>query len=285
MKFILGGVQLGMHYGISNANSKMSLEDVSKILQRASKYHIDTIDTAIKYGDSETFIGNAKKSKFKIITKLPYISPDKTNNYHYIKKQVLESIKRLRIKSLQGLLLHEPIQLTQNNGKKIWECLKLLKDEKLTLKIGYSIDDINLLDNLIPDFLPDIVQVPLNILDQRIIKSGWLKKMNEMSIEVHIRSIFLQGLLLMDSNDRPKKFDQWKEFWSQWENFLKKNKITAYEACINFILLQKGIDKIVIGVNSVKHLDNLFNFKKLKLIDFKYLPKIDDLNLIQPSRW
>jgi len=285
MRLALGGVQFGMHYGIANVNKEMSMHDVRDVLINAKNNKIDMVDTAIGYGNSEQYIGDAGVSGFKIITKLPAIPKEITDCKDWIKKQIDKSMTRLNVRSLYGVLLHEPSQLTSLHGEIIWNQLQELKEDGVVNKLGFSLYDINELNDLMPCYLPEIIQVPCNILDQRLLSSCWVGRLKDMGTEIHVRSIFLQGLLLMNDSNRPEKFYRWRKIWQEWSDFLNRNNISAYEACLNFVLSKVDIDKVVIGVDSVKQLDDLLAIQESKFIDFSGIPIVNDLDLIDPSRW
>ena len=285
MRLALGGAQLGMQYGIANASNEMSMDNVRDILNAAKNYKIDTIDTAIGYGNSEKYIGDSDILGFKIITKLPAVPKEKILDREWVSKQIDGSLSRLRISNLYGVMLHEPNQLINLNGEIIWNQLQMLKEDGVVSKVGYSIGNVLSLNNLLPKYIPDIIQVPFNVLDQRLLNSGWLKRLKDMGVEVHVRSIFLQGLLLMSMSKRPAKFNRWANTWKNWDEFLKINEISAHEACVNFALSKSGIDRVVVGVDSVKQLDDLLLAQKSKIIDFSQILPVDDLYLIDPSKW
>ena len=170
--------------------------DVKNILGEAIKYGVNTIDTAINYGDAEKRLGKNNLNDFKIISKLPSINkiyvPDLQK---WIINTVEESLSQLKINKLEALLLHRPKEILSEKGHLIIKALDNLKESNLTDKVGISIYEPSELPILFDKYKFDIVQTPMNILDRRIIESGWLKKLKVSNVEVHARSIFLQGLL------------------------------------------------------------------------------------------
>ena len=154
-------------------------------------------------------MGNFNLDKFKIITKIKNIKLNK-NIYNFIQNDILKSIYDLRIKNFYGLLIHNPNDLRKKRGKEIYNCLLNLKRKGLIKKIGYSINSPNDLNYLYKKFKPDLIQTPLNVFDQRIIHSGWIKKLKKDKVEIHARSIFLQGLLLRRRGNLPKQFYKFK---------------------------------------------------------------------------
>jgi len=286
MKIALGTVQFGLSYGVVNRGGKVTIEDIERILQFAEKSNIDTIDTAIDYGDSERRLGDLGIGGWRVITKLGAVPNECGEVSDWIDNQFQKSIRRLGQKNIAGFMLHRPNQLLEPRGEEIWSAMQVLKDKGLVEKIGYSIYRPEELDLLWSDFLPDIIQFPYNILDQRIRKTGWLKKLHDNNVETHARSVFLQGLLLMTHEDQMKKFKNWANLWNKWEQWLSKNNLRALEACLGFVLSEGMIDYVVVGVDSVEQLKNIIEYAN----DISGVPSTDDLiindlKLIEPFNW
>ena len=129
------------------------------------------------------------------------------------------------------------------------------------------------------------MQAPFNVLDQRLEKSGWLTRLHNSGIEVHTRSAFLQGLLLMDINKRPVKFNRWQSHWQVWHQWLDIQKLSPLQACLGFVLSHSEINRIVVGVDSLKHLNEIIDSVVEPSIELPEKFISDDLDLINPSRW
>jgi aryl-alcohol dehydrogenase-like predicted oxidoreductase len=285
MKLALGTVQFGLSYGIANQKGQVSEKEVRKILKYAKNSNIDTIDTAIGYGDSEQCLGHVGVSNWKIITKLPEIPQDCKDIKSWINSQFTRSLNRLKMTHVKGILLHRPMQLLEPFGQEIWSAMQKIKKVGLVDKIGFSIYKPEELDQLWTDFQPDIIQSPFNILDQRLEVSGWLDKLHDNGIEVHVRSVFLQGLLLMNMRDRPVKFKSWDNLWKTLDEWLTEQKLTPLEACIGFVNSDRRINSIVVGVNSQYQLKQILGALTKEV---GQIPKdliITDQNLINPSNW
>ena len=286
MKLALGTVQFGLDYGVANTDGKMDITTMISILQRARAKGIDTLDTAISYGESEKRLGMANVKDWHIITKLPEIPDGCTSINTWILNQVQKSLLRLRVTRISALLLHRPDQLLESNGVEIWKALQDLKQKNIVKKIGFSVYDCNQLDALWDSFQPNIVQMPYNLLDQRFLISGWMEKMNDAGVEIHVRSIFLQGLLLMSKSDRPEKFNHWKEIWEVLDAWLLEYDITAVEAAISFAMDNPYIDKMVVGVDNVQQLEEILSIiLKRKIVHPPKSLHTSDVRLINPSQW
>jgi aryl-alcohol dehydrogenase-like predicted oxidoreductase len=286
MRLALGTVQFGLDYGIANATGQVSYDEIKNILNLAIYHNIDMLDTAIGYGDSEKLLGNAGVDDWSIVTKLPEIDSNCLNIASWVDSQINKSLLNLNIASLYGILLHRPTQLLSDNGDTLWSALKKIKKSGLIKKIGFSIYSPDELDNLWDaGFVPDIVQAPYNVFDRRLKDSGWLKKLKANKIEVHTRSVFLQGLLLMPSAKRPKYFGKWNKLFNEWDLWLKTANISGLEAALNFSLSEDLIDKIIVGVDNNTQLSEVVSASKKCTLDVPKTLNTKDEMLINPSLW
>jgi len=284
-RIALGTVQFGLSYGVANNKGQTSYQESKKIVKLAQQNGVNTLDTAVIYGSSEETLGKIGVDGWKIITKLPEISSEPKNIQKLIHKQITDSLRRLKVSKLYAVLLHDSGMLSSKNGEVYWDTLHNLKGEGIVQKIGYSIYTPDELDTFYERFYPDIIQAPFNIIDNRLDNSGWLQRMSDDQVEIHARSIFLQGLLLMKQNKRPSYFKQWDSLWESWHRYLKEEDITAIEASLGYVMSDSRIDKLVIGVDCVAHLQQIINLSKEKLEKIPNIFSSKDQKLINPSMW
>lgn len=284
-RIALGTVQFGMKYGISNQHGIVQSKQINSIINIADILGIDTLDTAINYQDSEKNLGRNKISKFKIITKVPALPNHVQNVHEWYSTQVNLSIERLNVKKIYGLLLHRAEDLLGDNGTLIFNALIELKKTGLVDKIGISINSFYVANEIIKKYKLDLIQLPFNIIDHRLIKSGMLQRIKDKDYEIHTRSAFLQGLLLMDEAERPAKFLKWDSIWKELSNWKSKNSINVLQAAIQFPLSFPEIDKVIVGVQNSDQLIEIFNLANNKLIEKFPNIQCDDEDLINPSRW
>jgi aryl-alcohol dehydrogenase-like predicted oxidoreductase len=284
-KIILGSANFEQPYGVKKNFIKKG--EIKKLFNLASKNKIKTIDTSPLYNKSEKIIGLLNNNRFKIISKVPKIPKNikKKNIKKWLKQRVMISLKNLKIKRLEYLLLHNANSLISKNGDEIYKSIKSMKTNKLTNNIGISIYDFNILDKILKKFKFDLIQVPLNILDQRLVKTKWLKKLKEKNIKVHVRSIFLQGILLMNHNRLPKELKKLSKNWMIWENWLKENELNPLQACLSFVLSYRTLDGIVVGSNSANQLDQILKLKRIKSNFLLPNLNIKNQKLIDPREW
>ena len=284
-KIILGSANFDQIYGIKKNFIKKS--EIKKLFDLAIKSEIKIIDTSPLYNESEKIIGLLNNNRFKIISKIP--KPPKTikkeNIQKWLKQNVMISLKNLKIKKFECLLLHNANSLLCKNGDEIYKGIRNMKINGFTSKIGVSIYDFNVLDKILKKFKFNLIQAPFNILDQRLVEKGWLKKLKKRKIEVHARSIFLQGILLLKHNQLPKKLIKLSKKLVMWENWLKKNKFSSLQVCLSFVLNQRQLDGIVVGYNNTNQLNQILKLKQIKN-NFS-LPNLNikDKKLIDPREW
>tara|TARA_A100000164_G_scaffold373028_1_gene403379 strand:- start:1726 stop:2589 length:864 start_codon:yes stop_codon:yes gene_type:complete len=285
MELVLGSAQFGLDYGISNDDGMTTLNEISKVLRYAQQIKIKKIDTAYSYGNSHKSLASTNLENFKIISKLPKLDGVKVDK-DYALLIVKEILSDLNLNQIEGLLFHSSKDLLSKNGDFFYKLLINLKKEKLVKKIGVSVYDPKEIKILIKNFDLEIIQAPLNIFDRRIIHSEITKELRNRNIVVQVRSIFLQGLLLMNINSLPTYFDRWSEHMTKWDKFNKSNKLNAIESCINFIKDQNLIDEVIVGINNLKQLKEIYGYfmKKNKIhIDEELFN--NDLGLIDPRNW
>lgn len=285
-KIAIGTVQFGLDYGISNFTGKVDNLEVKKILEKGVDLNFDTLDTAAVYGDSEEILGSIGVEDFKIVSKLPLVPKDCGLSL-WPSVCLNLSLKKLKLTKIYGLLVHNYSDLLGYSGFQFYKSLCKLKDEGLVDKIGVSIYSPSELDLLYDNNINlDIVQSPFNIFDQRLKTSGWLDNLKSHGVEVHARSVFLQGLLLQGLEEIHPYFYKWYDQLDNFDKWLKDIGISRIDTCINFALAHEQIDKIIVGVLSEKQLIDIYNStqKNYKINvpeDFKF----DDEMLINPSKW
>ncbi len=294
MKLGIGTAQFGLDYGISNTSGKTSLKEVQSILKIATENGVDVLDTANFYGDSESAIGSClhEQNRFRIITKTPVL---KENRYSsddgiIIKKAFYESLKRLKLSSVAGLLIQDAYNVLAEGGEFLYEGMLELKYKGLVEKIGFSVYNGEQIDKLLDLYDFELIQVPVNVLDQRLIKGGELKKLKNKDIEIHARSIFLQGLLLMEPDNLHSFFDPIKPVINKYRSLIISRGLTLVEGAINFVASVPEIDYIIVGVNTTEQLKaNLDGFKstlkdRIPLENFSMF-SIEDSRYLNPKLW
>lgn len=283
-KLALGTAQFGMNYGINNKTGKIPPADVLKILRKAISSGIDTVDTACSYGDSENRIGDFIKSnnaEFRIVSKLPACGADE------VEKIVKRSLKNLNVSKIYGYLVHDYNSYLNDSG--IWSELKRLQGKGMIDKVGFSVYLPSELETLLGDDLEiDIMQMPFSIFDCRFF--SYLTDLKELDIEVHARSLFLQGLVFKDAADLDPYFGKISDKFTMLGRLVSESNISKVSLCLNFVIANKLIDKAVIGLDSLNNLEELIQAAGAVCLTEKLLSDIDGLaiddeDMLVPYNW
>ncbi len=284
-RLALGTVQFGLPYGIANQAGQVSRPQAKDMLQLAAANGIDTLDTAIAYGESEAYLGEVGAQDFKLVTKLPAVPDGCTDVSGWVQGQLAASLARLGINAVYGLLLHRPEQLLAPNGEKLYLALQELKNSEQVQKVGVSIYAPGELEAISRLFRLDLVQAPFNLVDRRLLTTGWLQRLKGDGVEIHTRSAFLQGVLLMPQTAIPPKFAPWSDLWKRWHEWLTDRDVAAVQACLAFPLSFPEIDRVVVGADSVNQLEQIIGAANSVLqVDLPDL-QCEEENLINPARW
>jgi aryl-alcohol dehydrogenase-like predicted oxidoreductase len=283
----LGTVQFGMPYGVANRGATTSHDQLNAILAHAARRGVRLIDTAALYGDSEAVLGAAfpRNHPFSIVTKTPKLGSESAGAQALV-DAFERSLRNLRQPKLYGLLVHDANDLLRPGGDALWQAMDDLKRRGLVDRIGVSVYTAAQIDAVLERFEPTLVQVPLSIVDQRLLESGHLSRLNERGVEIHARSVFLQGLLLMHPAERPPYFAQFDAELSGFTRFLAEHRMTALQAALAFVHGVEEIDAAIVGVTSQAQLDACLDALEApqQSADFSTLACRNE-SLLNPALW
>ena len=285
MKLALGTVQFGQSYGVANKAGQVSAADAKTILEYAASNGIKMLDTAIGYGDSEQRLGEIGIPDWQVVSKIPAVPDGCGDISGWVSESVRSSLQRLGVQRLYALLLHKPKQLLGADGGRIYAALQQLKENGLVQKIGVSIYAPVELDDLYQRYKFDVVQAPFNLLDRRLIESGWMSRLADRGVELHVRSIFLQGLLLMPPHERPVKFNRWQALWTAYSEWLRAAKLTPLQACVRYSLSFPEISRVIVGVDSSDQLRTIVEAAGGPMLVPPSALQVHDCDLLNPSVW
>ncbi len=288
----LGTAQLGMDYGVANRNGQTSMAEAREILWAAEQNEVSVIDTAALYGDSERVLGmllpKRHQHSFRIITKLPGLLPQ--NGAAFDSNEVVrlleQSLTRLRQENIYGVILHRAEDLLSVYGDEVMKGLQKCKRLGLATKIGVSVYAEDPVNELISRYPIDLIQVPVNLFDQRLVRNGFLSRCKSLGIEVHARSVFLQGLLCMEPQELPAYFGPHAEQIMGFHRFAQDQGITPIEAALSYVNELPVIDAFVCGVNRHEQLLQLVSLlrKPSRVLDYSSFASSESA-LLNPSLW
>ena len=279
-KFLLGTAQFGNNYGITN-NKELTLKEAEKILREAKSLKIDTLDTSEDYNNFK-LLKKIKINQFQIITKLSLNEKLTKSSYNKILTKVLFNMQEFKVSKLLALLFRRPMTLLKD--KYLWNKAKEMQNKNIINKLGFTVYQPEELVYLVKKFKPDLVQIPYSIFDRRFHNSGWIDKLYDLGIEIHVRSIFLQGLLLSNTLRLPKKILKYKKTFSLYEEWLKQNNLTKIEASLSILNNDERISRVLIGVQTAEELKEILQTDILS-INYPHWMEFLDEDLINPSKW
>nr|WP_294937016.1 aldo/keto reductase [uncultured Flavobacterium sp.] len=282
MKITLGTVQFGINYGISNTHGVPSDTELKAIFSAAEDGGIECLDTAQAYGNAEERLGQFSGNHFKIITKFPNVSGNEE-----LEKMLSESLIRLKSDSIYGYLAHNADILIEKTF--LWETLQQAKSKGKIQKIGFSLYSPEQLEKLLElNCIPDLVQLPYSILDRKF--ENKLAELKQLGTEIHVRSVFLQGLYFTNPTTLPEKLLPLKSALTDLQNICNESEVTVGDAALNYVISNSNIDQIVMGVETAEQLkqniQSVLNWKlgsdlfsKIEAIEIK------DKSLLNPVNW
>lgn len=288
----LGTVQFGLDYGVTNAAGKVSLESVRAILSEARHRGVGLLDTAALYGDSENVVGLADPDRsFSIVTKTVKVGDagDAALAAAMVARRFEQSLRNLDRESVYGLLLHDPADLLGPFGEAVWRELQAIKSRGQARKVGVSIYTGDEIDRILSRFQPDLVQIPINAVDMRLVEGGQLEALRTRGVEVHARSVFLQGLLLQRPQDIPSKFGVLQDTVRDLHAAFEEYGLTPMEGLLAGVLRHSAISRIIVGTTSVAELAEIVTASNRiagRAFDIDFARhRIEDPRILNPALW
>ncbi|MGC4406040.1 aldo/keto reductase [Methyloversatilis sp. MC4-4] len=257
----LGTVQWGVDYGVANRDGRTPRAEVTRILAAGRAAGLKVLDTAALYGEAEAVLGEQDLSGLQVVTKTPRYAhaPITAADADDLKATFIRSLARLRLPAVHGLLAHHADDLLVAGGERLIDALRALRAEGKVARIGVSVYDGAQLDAILARFTPDLVQLPLNVFDQRLIVDGSLARLAALGVEIHVRSVFLQGLLLMPPDSAPAFFDPWRERLRAWHADCAERNVLPQQAALAFVCDLSEVSCCLIGVQSRAQLEQSLN--------------------------
>ena len=274
MKLGLGTVQFGQAYGVSNTRGQVSHDEAAAILARAAEAGVDVLDTAANYGEAESVLATLDTTPFRIVTKTISVM----NGVDAVVARARQSAEQLKADTL---LVHAAAEL---EVPALWPALQALKAAGVFRRIGISTYVTDDPARLAGRFSPDVMQLPFSLLDQRLLRDGTLTRLRELGVEVHARSLFLQGLLFVDI--LPSKLAHAAPRLAQIKATIASAGSTPLAAALGFVLSRPQIGTGLVGVTSPAELEEILAaaLQPLPTLDWASLA-LDDELVLTPSRW
>lgn len=273
----LGTAQFGLAYGIANTRGRPSDAEVTAVLDAAVDGDIALLDTAPAYGDAERRLGAFASGSLPIVTK--------TSVGLDARASLVASLAHLRRERVHALLVHDRHALLGADGDALFAALVDLREAGLAAKVGVSVYHPHEADALLARYPLQVVQLPLNGLDQRAHTSGLLGRLAARGVEVHARSPFLQGLLLLAPEHVPAALAAARAPLVAFRARARELGLTPLQAALGFARAIPGVDVVVVGVDGVAQLREVVAAAPPVSPDDWIDLASPDLDVIDPSRW
>jgi aryl-alcohol dehydrogenase-like predicted oxidoreductase len=284
-KIAIGTANFGMQYGVANSQGKLSRNSVAEILGLAKSFGITCLDTANAYGESQKVLGEFGVRDWRVVSKISSVPQECKEVHSFVRAEIDLILSSLSLSDFETVLVHNSKDLTGEIGYEVYKALDDAKSRGQVEKIGVSIYDPSDLESITSRFQLDVVQAPINVFDNRLQDSGWLDRLALMGVEVHARSVFLQGVLLSENAQNNDFFKPWKTTFEKWNRFAESSGTSALMNCIKHVNSFDKVTFAVVGIDSAQNLSEVFDAfseqpQRIDEDDFGV-----DSQLINPVSW
>jgi aryl-alcohol dehydrogenase-like predicted oxidoreductase len=287
----IGTVQFGMGYSIASGGTQVELAEIRRIFAAANELEIRLIDTAHAYGDAEARIGNCRPTgaQFRIVTKTAPLKALRgtVDGARLAASSFAQSLARLGVERVAGLLVHHADDLIAPGGEYLWEALVRLREVGQAASVGVSVYNARQIDAILDRFDIDLIQLPINVFNQRLAREGYLTRLKEKGIEIHARSAFLQGLLLMNSDAVPAYLAPVQPILAEWRRTIAACGLSPVQGAFAYLRSVQSLDAVVLGIASETQLrENDADWRSANAIDVDFAAfAIDDEKIVNPGLW
>jgi aryl-alcohol dehydrogenase-like predicted oxidoreductase len=283
-KLILGTVQLGQAYGINNTRGKPPLAESLEICQLAWDAGVRRLDTAQAYGDALKVIGEYHQrsaNRFSVISKFHH-EPGKSA------AELVESqLAALHKTQLEGLLFHSYPQFQQAGD--YFQELQELKRTGIIKKLGVSVYASEELEEAIENRAVELVQLPFNLLDNQKVNGRALEKARARKVELHARSVFLQGLFFMEPTQLPEKLSPLRGTLAQLREVAADHQVSVRTLALQYVLQNPYLDGVLVGLETSTQLEEILSSlnETIPAAAFGAIDEIivPDQRLLKPVNW
>lgn len=255
MQLALGTVQFGLAYGIAGSGQAVPEAQVRRILAAAWDRGVKTLDTAAAYGDIEPRLADlCGRLPFQVVSKVPSIpdamAPDEAASWAVA--QAVQSRRRLG-PLLTGLMCHRADDLLGERGQAVYSALQGWAVSE-GIALGASCYGPETLLSIHEQHPLAIAQLPGNALDQRLPQA-----INEglPGVDVHLRSAFLQGLLLMPQALGSARVPAAKAALQRWYGWCQAQAVSPLVGALSLVKSFKAVSTVVIGVETVEQFEDI----------------------------
>jgi aryl-alcohol dehydrogenase-like predicted oxidoreductase len=284
----IGTAQFGGGYGIVENSIVPSINQAKNIINEAIDRGANFFDTAADYGNAEEVLGHClpEKCAVRIVTKLPALPNDCLNVQNFVFESLQQSKKKLNGRTPDLLLIHQPGDAIGKNADALINTMLKIKSEGQIGGIGISLYDSNEISTFQHLEKIDCIQLPINVLDQRLMHSRDLLKLHDAGIEIMARSAFLQGLILSDPALLPKQLALLSPAITSVRQLANDYQIQILDVCLDYLKLNPYIDSVVVGVKRIDQLRNIATSWERPPIELDWnIFNVSKVELLDPRNW
>lgn len=241
MELALGTVQFGMPYGIAGSGAAVPQQEAAAILQCAAEAGVRWLDTASAYGDAESRLRSLMgRHAFQVVSKLRPAPGDLQGAAltQWVGEELDRSRERLG-ESLRAVLFHRAEDLLGEQGRILWDAAARFA-QGAQCALGVSCYDPAVLAKLCTLYPIQLAQLPGNALDQRIARQP-------PAVPLHLRSAFLQGLLLMPQEQAGKRLPAAAPALARWHRWCADRDLAPLAAALGIVKGLKSVTHCVVG--------------------------------------
>jgi aryl-alcohol dehydrogenase-like predicted oxidoreductase len=238
--------------GVTPSRGRSPEAEVGEILAVAARSGLRVLDTASGSTYAEAVMGAhmPKPCRFRMLVKAGRVD----RGADFVEAEARASLRRLGLSRADAIIVPMAGDLFSAHGADVWKRLQSLRDEGLFEFVGISALASDDPQGLVKRFHPDIIQAPASLLDQRLLVDGTLATIAEWGVEVHLRSIFLQGLLFLPPDRVPGEFKIAASRLSRVRRMIAEGRSDPLQAGLGFALSRPEAKAVIVGVTSAAEL-------------------------------
>jgi aryl-alcohol dehydrogenase-like predicted oxidoreductase len=281
----LGTAQFGLDYGITNTRGRVPQHEAAALLRQAWDGGVRIVDTAQAYGNSEEVLGATMRDAWRVVTKTLALRSDRVDDSAIARVDTAFAQSQRHLGKIDTLLVHHAQDLLVPGGERLFAWLHDRKLRGDVSRIGVSVYDGHEIAALLDRFDFDVVQLPANIADQRLIGDGSIARLHAAGVEIHVRSLFLQGLLLAEPKLAAERFPERRYWFDEFRAECVKQGLSPQAACFGFFKSHPEFSKAVVGVSGAGELAELLDaWKSFGAVDWSGWA-VDNTSFTDPRLW
>ena len=250
-KLGLGAAQFGLDGGPPRRGRSPEAE-VREMLNLAAKSELRLLDAGAASSHGEAVLGAVSPKPFPFAVTVKAARGDRGGDY--VEREARASLARLGLERADAIIVQSAGDLFSTSGLEAWDRLKRLREAGLFARVGISAYVSDDPAGLARRFTPDLIQAPASLLDQRLLVDGSLSRIRDMGVAVHLRSIFLNGLLFLPPDRIPSQIRGAAARLSRARRLIAEGRSDPLQAALGFALSRPEANAVIVGAATVAEL-------------------------------